>query len=516
MNHEKRFKEAYEATYPKPSDRSEDFFARTGIVRHKANKVKKYRNPIRRAAIFVPLGALSVVVLTPFAFFFIMSIQSKPNFRIDKVSYVLHTQKEKNQETFRSLNNIEYPNRAYSYKAVSEEYRDKVNAFSLELARGVNLRENTVFSPLAAYLALDNASYAGDEATRALYDEAMGGENIRNAGYTATMQTDFFLEESMSNQIYHGQFFNVEHPLGVLPEQEYIDHLTSRSVEAYEASFSKDLGKIASWVNGKLGEEFARAEDFAFTDDSMMAQITLNYFKGKWLRTFYKENTSKRVFHGEEDYYVPMMTHTYSEYVARNINEVTRGHGAYEYDKYFSVYDNYLHDYSIQYLIPKKESDNIFDLLEGVDYLTEKKENYFFLAKEGDGELRPGTYHKNIELSVPKFSLRKKVDLKDSLAQAGLGKLFDRSASNHALGHLLQGKDEYGSWLEKIEQTSNIEFNENGTIAKSLTFVAFGAAGAAAPAETGLIVELNQPFVYVIRDPNDLPLYIGSVVNPLG
>ena len=42
-----------------------------------------------------------------------------------------------------------------------------------------------------------------------------------------------------------------------------------------------------------------------------------------------------------------------------------------------------------------------------------------------------------------------------------------------------------------------------------------GAAGSAAPMENDTLdVDLNQPFIYIIRDINDTPIFVGHVDNP--
>ena len=58
-------------------------------------------------------------------------------------------------------------------------------------------------------------------------------------------------------------------------------------------------------------------------------------------------------------------------------------------------------------------------------------------------------------------------------------------------------------------------WNEDGTIVKSVSMVTFGAGGAA-PHTTmdTLDVELNQPFIYIIKDVNGVPIFVGHMDNP--
>jgi serine protease inhibitor len=68
-------------------------------------------------------------------------------------------------------------------------------------------------------------------------------------------------------------------------------------------------------------------------------------------------------------------------------------------------------------------------------------------------------------------------------------------------------------FISECKQKNKVSFNEDGTTIKSVTWTGFGA-GSAGPMPDGIEVQLNQPFIYVIYDENDLPLYVGNVVNP--
>ena len=91
-----------------------------------------------------------------------------------------------------------------------------------------------------------------------------------------------------------------------------------------------------------------------------------------------------------------------------------------------------------------------------------------------------------------------------------LDKLFNANSLNRAFEYV----DENGFSLEYIKQKNKVEFNEKGTVVKSFT-ISMGAKNTSmSPLDTyTLEVKLNSPFIYVIRDVNNLPLYIGNVSN---
>jgi serine protease inhibitor len=66
--------------------------------------------------------------------------------------------------------------------------------------------------------------------------------------------------------------------------------------------------------------------------------------------------------------------------------------------------------------------------------------------------------------------------------------------------------------IQKTKQKTTVSFDEDGTIVKTVTF-SFGAAGTST-APGGSQVDLNQPFVYCIKDRSGLPLVLGAVNDP--
>ena len=102
------------------------------------------------------------------------------------------------------------------------------------------------------------------------------------------------------------------------------------------------------------------------------------------------------------------------------------------------------------------------------------------------------------------------IDFKDILKSIGLDELFNANSLNRAFEYV----DENGFSLEYIKQKNNVEFSELGTVIKSFTISMGSKATSFAPLDTfTLEVKLNSPFIYVIRDVNGLPLYIGNVSN---
>ena len=69
-------------------------------------------------------------------------------------------------------------------------------------------------------------------------------------------------------------------------------------------------------------------------------------------------------------------------------------------------------------------------------------------------------------------------------------------------------------YLSKAEHTSRVKITEDGVEAAS--YVDFGVACAGLPPKIKQMnFKLNRPFIFAISKSGTVPIYIGTVVNPL-
>ena len=515
MSIEKAFRSYYKKNV-NPTLKATDFCDRLGIsrVHPQKSKLRRYHNPYKTTALVAAGVAGAIFVVAPAAVILAMSIKVESHPHASIITYSLREKAIMEQDTFRALNKVDYPEQEFSKQEVGEDYRKAVNAFAYSLTSGVDLSSGCVYSPLTAYVAMDLFSFAADTPTREIYSSALGSGAMRNRDYSSMLRTNFYLDDNGTTQLYNAIFFNSDQ--GYAPKQSYVDFLSSRKAEAFTSSFHNDLDQIAAWANEKAGENWVSPASFPkFSDDSVLLDVSYLYFKGRWATSFLKETTHKRTFHGKKgDTSVDFMRHVRSSYWVESIDKIEPGLGAYEYEDYFSVYDQYRNLYTVQYLVPKEDDADIFKILEGVNYFEEDPEAYYFMPHEGENKHnRAGTV---IEYLVPKFEMSSSVDLTEAFQKTSLSPLFGHGIVG---GGAFAEAFDYGenqidySGIEWAKQINRIQFNEDGTIAKSIHFQNGFAAGAAAPSATGISLDLNQPFVYVIRDPNGLPMFVGSVTD---
>ena len=170
----------------------------------------------------------------------------------------------------------------------------------------------------------------------------------------------------------------------------------------------------------------------------------------------------------------------------------------YDYDKYISFYDYYTNKYLIQYIIPKSINDNILELVKDKNFIYEDELN----EKK----------KMNILLHVPKFRIDNEIDFIPIMKKIGFEKLFNKFYST--IKNPFITRNDYNYYLGIFLQKNQVELNEDGTTIKSMTTAGVHAKSAVGPTENGVEVKLDQPFIYIIRDINHLPVFIGYIKEP--
>lgn len=108
-------------------------------------------------------------------------------------------------------------------------------------------------------------------------------------------------------------------------------------------------------------------------------------------------------------------------------------------------------------------------------------------------------------VQMPKWSVKRTVQLRPILTRLGMGRLFDSDA---APDFAPMGAE---VWLGESKQEVAIEIDEDGAEAYTYTSIFFEAK-ASKPRPKNFIID--QPFVFAIRDPEGLIFFAGIVMDP--
>ena len=308
------------------------------------------------------------------------------------------------------------------------------------------------------------------------------------------MQANSFIQEESTIQLKNGAFFNNKYNYN----QEYINTLSKLYCEAYQLNFASDTDKIVEWVNQAVKSNGFIDKDFLEINEiTEIFFFSTLYFKNKWNSVYISKNNI------EDDFYLAdgnkvkttYMQHYYlsSEY--------------YDYGSYISIKDYYIDkNASITYLVPKKVEDNIFTLTKDKNIFEEKKEN--IVKKEDNNDIL-------IHLTTPKFVSKVDVDFKECLSNLGFSEIFNHEVDSfkNAFNDPKITNDDK-TYIQNLKQRNEVDFNEDGSTIKSITMASMRAGSAAPVNKDSLDVNLNQPFIYIIRDINDTPIFVGHIDNP--
>ena len=484
MNLDKKLKKAYNQKVTKPNGQQE-------VVERIS--VKKTHHTLFRTLKITGLVAASLVgtlVLSMGGYIIATSLHTiSKDQSIKKARFSIYDTKLLQNETFKMLNSISYTEELEN-NPIDENFINKVNEFASNSFMLSDQTSSVAYSPLMLYTQLDLISCAvSDEETKAQFDNALliNDASTRQKNIYNAMKNNFFVQKENKNTVQAKNAVFVEQELGAA--DQFVNDMTSRNTEVYEMDFhsKKDVESAADWINQSVNEpNFVDPNYFELQDDSALLFASTLYFDNSWRQKYKVQDTKEDDFHliDGNTARVKFMNHAY-------FGPIT------EYDKYVSLTDYYSSGYSIQYYVPKNIKDSIFELLPNN-----------FLSNIDSAENKHA-----ISLSLPKFSLTCDSRLTDMIKTLGVTNPYV-FRSNHLKNAFKAADDLEYSYLVYTKQKTNVSFDEDGTVVKSLT-LSMGAAGKAArPMGDAYEVQLNQPFVYCIRDRQNLPLIVGSVQNP--
>lgn len=487
LNEEMPFKYAYEkAAYG------------AGLVPPYRRKPTKYE-PLHRKvakAILIPLGVAVLVIGAIPVTFIIASIRTEQSFNRTNRAFDIEDYQAAAGTTLVALNNIQYSENDPEHD-IDEPFLSSINSFSSNLFLNQTKEGSSMmYSPLGLYGNLDLISLATSR--KDIFSGVFGeelSEDERAEGIRKSFNNNYFIKKWSTVRSKQAVFMTNKYQYS----QDFVDGLSKRMAEAYQGDFSSSNVQqaILGWAT-QYGDSYGLdANDLLLNDPySNLLFMSLFYFDSYWSDRFKEEDTAVDKFYtieGEEKE-VSFMNH-----VSRGLLET--------YDEgYVSFRDYYMSGNSIEYYVPNETSSSILEIASslaerGIDMFTRTN------LTEEDNEY---DYYEYVDLYVPKFTRSLTVDFEDSLSSMGLSSLFD--SGNPILDQAFtdEGSESY---VVGVKQTNKITFNEDGTEVTSLT-ISLGAGSAAPLPGGGYEVRLNQPYIYVIRDAQGVPVFMGYESDP--
>ena len=432
------------------------------------------RRKIIKWSAIIAVPALAITTFGVFMFYDIKDTDSviKKNFSMSEIQDI-------NKNTFKSLNEINYP-KDLSKKSYSldEKFIKGFNEFSYKIFEEGNKGLNFGYSPISLYHHLDILSGLANNSFNSLFDKLLGTNSyIRDEQVTKNFLNNFYEENNNGMSLYNGFFVDN----GVKLKNEKIDYLTKKYVEAFELNFTKqnDVALMLEWINDKV-EIPLTIQDLEIKENTLFYLFSTMTYVNSRNTLFLKENTERGNFYNCDGSLtdVQFMNHSY-------FGNLT------DYGDYISFYDYYKNGYKIQYVYSKNKDVPLKSVINDFNYLIEEE------SKSKDVL---------IDLKVPKFTFEINNNLDEILKKTEIGNIYNEN--ENSFNEMFLDTNLENSYLQFTKQQNRIEFNEDGT--KIKTLVSSMAGGDNGQPSQGYQITLDHEFYFIIKDINNIPIFMGN------
>lgn len=360
-----------------------------------------------------------------------------------------------------------------------------VRKFGYDFMEQYLSEKNPVMSPVSAYVVLGMVGNGAKGTTKKEFEKVLGSDMLAASEqllHTLPQEQDG-MKLTLANSAWLDEAFTPKKAwLNTAKTQFQADVFTEK------LSTNATKNKINSWVSDRTNQLIPKLLDKKMEKETRLALINTLYFKADWQQPFIPEKTSVADFH--------------SDY-GKTIQTDMMHDGNY-------VCGYFKDDASEGVILPYKDSNFAF-----VAVKPSKDEKirdwYASYTPEKLEALLDSSQTKNVDLSLPKFDIRCRMKLNDSLNKMGIKKAFDEKKADLTL--LGKSKDEENLYLSFVLQEAVIRVAEEGTEAAAATIG--GIAAGTAMIIDKPIVKFDRSFMYMIVDTESgAPLFMGIVDEP--
>lgn len=373
-------------------------------------------------------------------------------------------------------------------------YADGLDAFfaksTKEFLSGAG-EENRIYSPLNVYMALGMLAEITDGNSRQQILDLLGSKDIqalrRQASdlWNANYRNDVAVTSILASSLWLNEDTDYKQ-----------DAMESLAKNYYASSFKGKMGSdefnklLQEWLDEQTGgllKEQASLEEL--NPDTVLALASTIYFRARWHHEFLKDLTKEEIFHAESgDRTCEFMNKTKSE-------------EAYYWGDHFSAAAQALEGSgSMWFLLPNEgvKPEELLNDSQAMDFLTRTDKSTWENQKQV-----------MMNLSVPKFDVSSRFELKEGLQALGVTDVFDEAVSDFSP----MTADAEGLFVSKASHAARVAADEEGVTAAAYTVIGVDATAALVTDEEIDFV-LDRPFLFVLTGSDGLPLFAGVVNQP--
>lgn len=349
--------------------------------------------------------------------------------------------------------------------------------------------ENKAYSPLNVYMALGILAELTGGSSRQQILDVIGVDSMETLRHQASA-------------VWNGQYRNDGATTSILASSLWLDENISFVPETmeqladtyYASSYQGEMGSDAfnkalqNWLNQQTGGLLNdQVQGIALDADAVLSLATTIYYQAKWGSTFSEERTTPEVFHALSGNLICDFMHSDSM-------------DTYYWADRFSAIAKPLENGggTMWFLLPD-EGVSVQDLLQD-------DETMEFLLSKGEWE---NSKYLEIHLSLPKFDISSQLDLCEGLQALGVTDVFDPKKSDFSS----MTTDTHGVFLSQAEHGVRVAIDEEGVTAAAYTVMTMNGAGE--PPKDEIDFTLDRPFLFAVTSNDGLPLFVGSVYQPV-
>lgn len=360
-----------------------------------------------------------------------------------------------------------------------------VQKFGYDLMEQYLTEQNPVMSPVSAYVMLGMLGEGAKGTTRKEFEKVLGADMLSvSEGLMEALPQE---KDGMNLTIANSAWLDDE----FIPKKAWkntVEKQFRSEVFQEDLSTAAARNKINQWVSNRTNKLIPKLLSKKLEKETRLALVNALYFRADWEQQFMPERTFKNDFHLDN---------------GRTI-KTDMMHNNHYTCSYFKD------DASEGVVLPYKDSHYAFVAVKpaGKENIRDWFASY---TPKKLAALAESGKKKDIELSLPKFEIRCRMELNDSLQKMGLKKVFDDKKADLTL--LGKSKTEENLYLGFALQEAVIRVAEEGTEAAAATIGAVVDATALMPEKP--IVNFDRSFLYMIMDTETgMPLFMGVVDEP--
>jgi len=345
---------------------------------------------------------------------------------------------------------------------------------------------NQLYSPINAYIGLSMVTELTSGQTRQQIMDTLGITDLNalrtqisalwetvyqdNGNEICTLANALWLDDDLT---YH------QEPMDALAYHYYT------SVYQQDLSSQRTVKDIQAWLNNNTGGFLKDSvQSIRLPAEAVLALYSTIYFQSKWTDEFNAAKNTSDTFHAPEG----DITCTFMNQKLRQMN--------YYWGEDFGAVALGLKNGSQMWFILPDEGKCVADILSSGEYLD-------MVAAPYEGW--ENTKYMKVNLSVPKFDIQSKQDLRSGFQSMGITNLFQFGSADFS------GAFDGPVFMTAANQAVRVEIDEQGV--KAAAYIEFPGAGSPMPPEEIIDFVLDRPFLFVISD-SGIPLFAGTVNEP--